>query len=665
MPSADTGRPDPSPDPPPGQGAAPEPARSAVSWRSIALGLLLIPVNCYWMAVMEIQWNSLDSTCVSLFFHVVFLLIVLTGLNTLVGRRWPRLAFTRAELMTVYILLSIASAVMGRDMLENLLPTLGFLFWFDDPANRYQRFWEHVPKWMVPQDRDAIKAYYLGNSTLYLPAHLWAWLVPVVFWSAFVLVLVTMMLCINVLLRRQWTENERLAYPLVQIPLSITKEGTLRNRMLWAGFAIPAFIQSMNSLNYFYPSVPAVHLKLQNIGVYITQPPWNGLGWLPIGFFPFAIGFAFFLPLDLTFSCWFFYVLRKAIDVGCVAWGLRDPGTPPNIARIPYVQEQGTGAWIGLSIALVWLSRHYLRSVLAQAIRPKPGGDDPGAGVSYRAAVLGIAACVALLVGACAAAGMSLWLPFVYFGFYFVLSIGITRVRAELGPPAHELNWVNPERLMVQVFGTEALGMRNLTLLSFFFWFNRGYRCHPMPHVLEGFKIAQETRTDARRLVFAMLAAALVGSVAALWALLDVYYRCGETSPKIMSYSTGIGREAFGRLQDWTDNPRRTEGLALGFTGAGAGITLALAMVKSRLVWWPFHPIGYALANSYALEYFWSALLVGWFLKLMLVRYGGVRAYRAGQPFFLGLILGDYVVAAVWSLLGWFLGVSTYRTFIF
>jgi hypothetical protein len=47
------------------------------------------------------------------------------------------------------------------------------------------------------------------------------------------------------------------------------------------------------------------------------------------------------------------------------------------------------------------------------------------------------------------------------------------------------------------------------------------------------------------------------------------------------------------------------------------------------------------------------------------VRYGGVKGYRAALPLFLGLILGDYVVAAVWSLAGWLLGVSTYRTFIF
>ncbi len=645
--------------------AAPARPSPVVTRRAILLGAALIPLNCYWMAVMEMQWNSLDSTCVSLFFHVVFLLIVLTLVNASVRRRFPRHALTQAELMIVYVMLSMASAVMGRDSLENLPSTLGFMWWFDDPTNRFNRFFGFVPKWMAPQDKAALKGYYIGGSSIYQWDNLAHWILPICFWVAFVLTLTWIMLCINVILRKRWTEEEKLSFPIVQIPLSVTNTSTYVDRRFLLGFAIPIVIQTMNNLNYFYPSVPHLHLKLQDLGPNITNAPWTGLGWLPVGFFPFAIGFAFFLPLDLTFSCWFFYILRKLIDVGCVAWGFQGPGASAAMAKIPYVKEQGTGAWIGLSIAMVWMSRHYLLGVWREALRTgrtAPGSADA---LSYRSALLGLLAGMLVLTGGCVAAGMSMWLPLVYFGFYFVLSIGITRVRAELGPPAHELNWVNPERFMVQIFGTELLGQRNLTLLSFMFWFNRGYRSHPMPHQLEAMKIGQTTRMESRRLLAAIVIATVVGAVASMWALLDVMYRQGEATPHIQSYATGIGREAFGRLQDWADNPRPTEGMALAFSGVGAGITLVLAVAKSRFVWWPFHPIGYALANSYALEYFWSALFVGWLLKLLVVRYGGARGYRNALPFFLGLILGDYVIAALWSLGGWLLGVSTYRTFIF
>ena len=637
-----------------------------VSNRAIILGLLLIPVNCYWMAVMEIQYNSLDTTCVSIFFHVIFLITVLTGLNALVRLRFPRLALSQPELLIVYIMLSIASAIMGRDSLENLLPTLGHVFWFANSTNRFSRFWPYIPKWLAPHNLDALKGYYVGNSTLYTKEHLQAWAMPVMFWVGFVLLLTFVMLCLNVLVRKQWTEREKLTFPLVQLPMAATGSGGFfRNRTMWMGFAIPVLIQTMNNLNYFYPTVPTMHLKLQDWGPFFVNQPWNGIGWLPVGFFPFAIGIAFFLPLDLSFSCWFFYMLRKLIDVGCVAWGLRDPGASIARSRIPYVLDQGTGAWVGLSIALIWTSRRHLKSVFVEAFRPRAEASDPDAGMSYRTAVLGIIGGLIVLIGLCQLMGMSLWLPIVFFAFYFIISVGITRVRAELGPPAHELNWISPERTIVAILGTHAIGTQNLTLLSYMYWFNRGYRSHPMPHQLEAMKMGQDSHMEARRLVIAMLLAAGVGAVASLWALLDVFYRNGEATARIMSYSTGIGIEAFARLQDWADNPRKTDWYVVVFSGVGAAITLLLAAAKAQWFWWPFHPIGYALANSYALEYFWMAILIGWFCKFLIVRYGGVKLYRSAIPFFIGLILGDYIIAALWSLLGWILGVSTYRTFIF
>lgn len=72
------------------------------------------------------------------------------------------------------------------------------------------------------------------------------------------------MLCISVILRKQWTENERLTYPIVQLPLQITSEnafqpgGLFRNKIFWMGFVVAGLIDTINSLNYYYPSIPTV-----------------------------------------------------------------------------------------------------------------------------------------------------------------------------------------------------------------------------------------------------------------------------------------------------------------------------------------------------------------------------------------------------------------------
>ena len=43
--------------------------------------------------------------------------------------------------------------------------------------------------------------------------------------------------------------------------------------------------------------------------------------------------------------------------------------------------------------------------------------------------------------------------------------------------------------------------------------------------------------------------------------------------------------------------------------------------------------------------------------------YGGSRMYRQALPFFLGLILGDFVTGAAWSIIGTVLHVNLFRTF--
>jgi hypothetical protein len=86
--------------------------------------------------------------------------------------------------------------------------------------------------------------------------------------------------------------------------------------------------------------------------------------------------------------------------------------------------------------------------------------------------------------------------------------------------------------------------------------------------------------------------------------------------------------------------------------------------MKGQFLWWPFHPIGYGLAVSYAMDYFWFTAFLGWLCKQLTVKYGGIKGYRQMLPFFMGLILGDYVTASIWTLIGWAMGVTTYRTFI-
>lgn len=67
---------------------------------------------------------------------------------------------------------------------------------------------------------------------------------------------------------------------------------------------------------------------------------------------------------------------------------------------------------------------------------------------------------------------------------------------------------------------------------------------------------------------------------------------------------------------------------------------------------------------SYALDYFWFCFFIAWVAKAMIIRFGGMKFHNAAIPFFLGLVLGDYVVGSLWSLYGPLNNLQTYKIYI-
>ena len=94
---------------------------SGVTGRSIVLALLLIPPNAYWSIHRGLIWGGPPAT-LSLFYNVVFTLFVLILLNKVVQIVVPRYALRPAEFVTVYTMLSLATAVGGFDTIQVLIP---------------------------------------------------------------------------------------------------------------------------------------------------------------------------------------------------------------------------------------------------------------------------------------------------------------------------------------------------------------------------------------------------------------------------------------------------------------------------------------------------------------------------------------------------------------
>lgn len=631
--------------------------RYGVTWRAIVIGLLLIPLNSYWIYLTEVIRYAGHPTTISLFYNSICTLCAMIVTNAGLKRYRPSWAFSQAEMITVYVMVNISSALTGHDFIQVLVPIMTHAFMYAAPENQWQSTIQpHIPTWLSVRDPMAVRSFYYGASSLYDPHNFMAWAVPVLCWSSFIITMLVVFLCINVLLRKQWTERERLAYPLVTLPIDMTAEESplWGNRLLWIGFGIAAAIDIINGLNMMYPNIPAIPIKLEDQSALFTTKPWNGIGWFPVDFYPFGIALGMLLPIDLLFSCWFFFFVSKAqlILSTYYGWNL--------IPNFPFQFEQSFGAYMGLAFFAIMMSRKFFWQLIRHFFYRKADIDDSGEAIPYRAAMWVIIAGSAFLFLFAYKAGMSPAIIVAFFTLYFALILAITRIRAELGVPAHDLHNAGPDKILPNVFGPSNVGTGNLTTLSLFYWFNRAYRSHPAPFQLEGFKMAEKTNASYSQLFWAMIIATVFGTFVAFWANLHHLYREGAASLPPPTVPLVYGAEAYGRLDNWLKVPTPPDMKVAAAMGIGFTVTLALDFLRVHLPWFPLHPVGYAISSSWAMGRLWVSMIIAWLVKLLIMRYGGLKGYRAALPFFFGIILGECVVGGLWTLIGALLKVPTY-----
>lgn len=643
-----------------------------VRWPYVfAVALPLIVLNCGWIANSEMKTYVTELTISTLFLGVTFVLFMVTLANLLLARfAGRRAALTQPEMMALYSMLSMSSVVAGVGHLGFLLPFLANPFYYQTTANGWSSFWHLLPPYIGPRDPEVLRGFFLGHSTAFDPHILAAWAYPLAVWSVFFLVLLWTTLCLATILRRRWEDEEHLPFPVIALPLEMTREGAplYRQPLLWGGFAIPFVLHSLNSLQSIIPTLPtlkmnSVHDLISDAGL---QYPLTGAGTLFYQLHPSGVGFGFLINTDVSFSLWFFYLAKKALDIWATARNWRDPAmgwTVDANGQFPYFSYQGWGAWLALSLAALWTGRSYFRAYFARAFRGDRAGVDRDEPMSARAAVLGSLGGFLALSAFVWSSGGSWWLPVAFLAVYLLIMVSLSRIRAETAVLSSELVWINPQSMITILSGTSSLSQTDLAHVSMLSWFNGDYRAAAMPHQLEAFVGLKRVGGKLSPLVFALMLAAAVAIVAALLWNLQLYYVNGAAGGNVNSWRISKGTEPWSNLQHALHDPKAANGTALAAMMGGAFMILLLSALRTRFVGFPLHPAAYALNMSFANDFFWCDLLLAWLIKSCILRYGGIKLYRQVLPFFLGLILGDYVTGSVWSLIGTFFHLSLFRTF--
>lgn len=634
------------------------------SWRSVLIGL----AGAVFISALQVAYKVTPHrvllpfhSALTLFPGVLCLLFVLALLNGGLRRWRPHAALSPAEFAVVYAIATVAAAIAAQDEVQYLLPMWVYPFRASQ-TETMGPFRPFIPHWLIPQSPAVVDPYYTGGVNFWTPRLMLAWLLPLLAWLTWLIALGATMWAWNVILRRRWLDHDRLEFPCIRLPLEICREagfrGAVGGRLFWGGFLVAAVLESLETVHARFPGVPSLPLGFQATPLLeAAPPPWNALAPMYLAWSTLHLGVCYFIPLDILFSAWFFYLLRKGLEVFGRAMGWRDLGW--DAAGFPFTRAQAAGAWVALFFLLVWAERHHLRRVLALAFRPAkrsaalPEENDAQEPGSYRWAGRILIGGTLFMVAWSVAAGMSLWLAVAFYAFFWMLNVTMTRIYAQVGPPILELYYLDPQKTLTTLFGTVGQSPASLTHLSLLYWINRDDRGQPMAHQLSAFRVALATRADPRAVGKLVLAAFVVGCVTCLLAYLSWAYRIGEDQFMEGGWREAASGLAVSRVHDWVNTPKGPQWTEIAYMVVGASVTLILAKLSYTFIGFPFHPIGFALAMCFAVEYNWPAFLAMWLLKLLLLRYGGRQLYLRYAPFFLGLVLGGMVVPMGWGFIAW------------
>ena len=626
-------------------------------------GILIGCVLCAIIAIgapygrQLIKGTSLALTSATPAAFFLFFTLLLT-LHLALG--WSRRCWglRRGELITIFIMMMVACAIPTKGVNGLLLPMITGTFYYATPENDWaNQIHPLLPHWILVTDTQAVKEFYEGASSRSgIP---WAhWLAPLGAWLLLYGSLYLAVTSISVILRRQWVQNERLIYPLMQVPLAMmaddpqgrTLKPFFRSGTMWVGFAIPSVFMSFFALHNYFPWFPQIVLRAP-IDVFRDSIS------LTFGINFLMLGFGYFINANIAFSMWFFYLLHQLQEGAMLYLGMHSTQAVLGWWTEPGMGHQMMGALIVLVLSGLWVGRPHFRRVLHKAWDRDAPVDDSDEIMSYRAAVIGAVIGIAGMWIWLWQTGIPAWIVPVFLFAGLVIFIGLARVISETGLPIFKANMI-PAGFAVSNVGVPALGLKGMVATGYTMVWCGDLLVFLMAPLANALRLSSELKSGQRRLALAIVLALAIALVLSVWFTIYLAYRYGSMNLLISEhYATEPSRFALEKITNPT-GPSLSGYLWM----AGGGLFMSLLLIaRHQLLWWPFHPLGFLVSHGRVMDGIWSTIFLAWLFKVLILKYGGVGLYRRTQPFFLGLALGHIAIGGIWLVIDGFTGMEGNR----
>ena len=603
-------------------------------------------------------------------FYFFMWLMILTAAVRFIFK--GRNLLTGKELLVSWSLMVLLSGIAWTGLARTFFINLTAPYHFATVENRWQEILQPLlPQGWFPQGQEAIADFYNGLTGGRQMGWLevlqnipWeVWLVPLLGWGGFVLLCYIVLVCIVSLLSKQGLYNERMNFPLLQVPL-LMQEALDRNelgrffanRFLLVGLMVPVCLHLINGLNFYNPSIPSIPTLILAGPYFPKHGLFSGFYKLKIYIYPAFIGFAFLTSKQTSFSFWLFFI-GGALLIGLLnLFGLNIPAAALGITFGPTIsrpeETQMVGAYLVFFVFLAWLARFHFLEILQKGFGIKKEKNIEQEWLSTRLAFWGAVGGGFGLMMLGQFFGIPLLFSFLVIGAFFLFTLVATRVICQGGLAYFTLT-AAPLDGIIAFFGTKffsGVGLVVAGVVQKVLFVD--LRESLMPSLLHTRKVTDKTTNNNR--IFLIIMLTLIGGIiVSFLAMLVLCYKFGVRELEL-DWATRTTVAVYDDIYSLIESPVEPSKWVTIFTVTGAVVMLVLVICYHRFFWWPIHPIGYLTAYSSAMRILWFSFFVGWLCNALCMRYGGVGLFKRLRFFFIGLIIGDFLMAGSWAIYGLF-----------
>lgn len=662
--------------------------------RSVILGLLGAAFICafsYFNDNVLLQTLFIGNNMPASIYGGLILFILL--FNPLL-RKWKReYSLTGKELAVVLTLILAAGAIPGAGLLRTFTTSLIMPNHFEriEPGWREQNALDAVPdKMLVDPSADEsvilngfIQGLSTGNEHISPGKVPWsAWIRPISFWIPIVVTLWTALIALGIVVHRQWVSHEQLPYPIATFANALlpgkgqAKGSIFYSRLFWIGTGVVFLINFNNYLGKWFPeyfiSVPTSLNFVPLKTLFPTLIAGGGERMLMPVFYMLPIGLSYFLASDVSFSLaigpilWFFSVGFFA------AYGISLTGSLEGANFYTSLKMHSFllfGAYLGVFLSFLYTGRNYYLNVARRAFGVNVGDKIETQAVwGFRFFLLFMTIFVLQLT---LLAGLELQLAIFYsIGLVFIFTV-MSRIIAETG-----LFYIQPFFfpcvVIWGVFGAKALGPTQMALMFLL----TGILCIDareslMPFMVNSYKILDSHNIKIGKVAVWCVIAIILGIAIGLPTTLWFQYDMGHSRWDAWA-SNMVPRMPFENIvkvqqrlegQDALEVAESVSGLGryalmspnkLCMISLLVGLVLVLLLTAGRLRFskWPLHPIIFLTWSTEPLFRMSGAFMLGWGIKILVVKYGGRGAYQKLKPFMFGIIAGEIMGGIVPMIIG-------------